>query len=623
MGRVYTMSMRGVAETLKSIFHGIKDDKAGGKLGISDVAFFLRFVKPSWKLWALGIALISFNMSLRSLVPMSSKVLIDYVILQKSPDDIASLFSTLGLGSIASHVDWLLGSIHALMAVLIVLGVAYALLELARNYVTMRSQQEFTFNLQTGLFYHMLNLPVSFFKDKQSGYLASRISGDVQLLQYLFSQYMPQLMSEAAFTATGIVLLYLLSPVLTMALVIVMPVYFIINRVFQGAVRTFSRLERENSAQISKDIQEVLSGVEVVKSFGSEKRETGKVSEKMRGIIRIRLVSGLLTSTSQLFMRGAQFFIVLFVMFVGAGEIRAGRMSIGDYVAYASYVLMLSGSLNSLFYSTLILQPIIVSMERLKEIFTTASEYEPPLPGKAHVRPAKVGGHIKFDSMSFAYENGKEVLKGVSFEALPGDVVAIVGASGAGKTTLINLLLKFYRPSSGRIYLDGIDLEAIDSHWLREQVSIVSQDIFLFNDTVENNIRYSRPDASRDEVMEAAALAHIDRDIEGLPEAYGTMIGERGVKLSLGQRQRISMARAFLKGSDIIVMDEPTSSLDTVTEAMLKDSFRELVKGKTAFIISHRASLTELANKVLVIDGGRAVEAATPAKAIPAASPTT
>jgi ABC-type multidrug transport system fused ATPase/permease subunit len=581
---------------------------AGKKVGFRDIAFLFRLIKPFWKQWSLSIVLVLLTMAIKSLIPMGSKFLIDYLILNKNPAGLREFLTSAHIGFLYPAIGPLSGSAAFIAAVLLALGLAYGMLELLRSYTTMRSQQKFINTLQDRLFSHILSLPMAFFKNTRSGYLASRISGDIQILQYLFSQYLPRAIGDLAFFAASVFLLYGLSPGLTALLVATLPLYLLINAVFFSTIQALSRLDREVSARMAGDIQEVISGVEVVKCFGSERREADKLSDSMQYAMHIRIVSDFLISASQLFMKGAQFIIVIALLLAGAGQIRLGAMTPGDYIAFLSYVFMLSGTMNSLFYLSLVLQPIAVSVERIKELLATAPEFEPPARGKALIRPERLAGHVKFDGVSFSYEDGRDILRCISFEALPGDIVAIVGASGAGKTTVINLLLRFYHPRSGAIYMDSIDLRDIDPRWLRRQVSVISQDTFLFNDTVENNILYGRPGASRDDVVRAAAQAGIDEDIKKLPEAYGTMIGERGTKLSAGQRQRISMARAILKGSSIIIMDEPTSALDAVTEEFLRDSLHKLIKGKTTFIISHHASLTKLADKTLIIEDGMTLE---------------
>jgi subfamily B ATP-binding cassette protein MsbA len=295
-------------------------------------------------------------------------------------------------------------------------------------------------------------------------------------------------------------------------------------------------------------------------------------------------------------------------MWFGAKEILKGSMTVGDYVAFTSYVIYLSSSINNLSMFHITLQPIFASMGRLMEIFRLVPEFKKEEKSKSLVKLDKVTGEIKFENVSFSYEEGQPVLKNISFTAHTGEIIALVGPSGSGKTTLINLVLKFYIPQSGSIYLDGHDLKEIDTKWLREQIGVVSQDVFLFNDTIEKNIKYGNPHATREEVISTAKKANIHDDVEMLANKYETEIGERGTRLSAGQRQRISIARAFLKNPPILIFDEPTSALDVDTESLIKDSLKKLTGNRTTFIIAHRLSTIDIAHKILVIEKGRIVE---------------
>jgi subfamily B ATP-binding cassette protein MsbA len=390
---------------------------------------------------------------------------------------------------------------------------------------------------------------------------------------------------------------------------LLLPVYFFMRYFFFERIRTLSYKERERHAELSQDMQEVLSGVEVVKTHATEEREVKKVAGRLRGVIQVRLIYTILSSISSSIMSGVQFFLLLLVVWVGVGEIKKGAITIGDFITFISYILFLTGAVNSLFYTYLNFQPILASMDRLKEMFSIVPEYDRQEKADKLLRPVSVDGKLEFESVTFAYNTGETVLKDISFKVSAGETIALVGASGVGKTTLVNLILKLYAPQSGVIRLDGNDLSQLDHTWLRKQTGIVSQDIFLFNDTIENNIKYGKTDASREEVIDAAKKAQIHDFILQLPKGYNTVIGERGAKISVGQRQRISIARAFLKGTPLLILDEPTSALDVETERSIKESLKSLMKGKTTIMISHRLSLTDMADKIIVIENSKIVQA--------------
>lgn len=594
--------------SVKSVYQ--KPQQPPVKFKLTDMGFFFQFFKPVWKVGVVSILLMVIISAIKSILPLSSKVLIDYVILKNGYVGITNALSTVGLGAYSPLVISLLSSINYVIFGLLVIGIVYASMQIVQGYLTMRYQQELTFNLETTLFDHVLRYPISFFKEKQTGYLMSRVMGDVNTLQYFFSNVITQTLSNALYVIFSLAILLTLNTTLVLVILCMTPIYLAINYFFSGRVRALSYREMESGAELSKDMQEVLSGVEVVKTHTTEEKEVEKVSNRMRNVIKARINTSILSMFSNSLSQGIQFLLLLLIMWVGAGEIQRGAMTVGDYTAFVSYITLMTGSINSLFFTYLSLQPMFTSMGRLKEMFSIVPEYERSS-NKHLLKPDKAIGKIKFDKVSFAYTVNEPVLKDVSFEVLPGEAIALVGPSGVGKTTLIDLILKFYTPQSGRVYLDDYDINDIDPVWLRRHIGVVSQDIFLFNDTIENNIKYGNLSATRDEILEVAKKAHIHEDIEKLSEGYQTLVGERGTKLSVGQRQRISIARAFLKGMPILILDEPTSSLDMDTEKYLKDSIKELMKGKTTFIISHRMSLTDIANKIIVLDNGKVVQSGT------------
>ncbi|NOY64968.1 MAG: ABC transporter ATP-binding protein [Nitrospirae bacterium] len=391
---------------------------------------------------------------------------------------------------------------------------------------------------------------------------------------------------------------------LTVIAISILPAFFLLNYLLAGRLRETSYKERETHAKTYSDIQEVLSGVETVKSYTAEKREHQRIITTVQELINTRIRRIVLALFSRYSVRMVQLFSTLVVMWFGVHEIWKNRISIGDYVAFSTYILFITSTVSEVSLFHLMIQPAMASLQRVREIFQIAPEMDVP----HALKPHPFRGELVFQNLSYCYEEGREVLKEINLSIKPGERVAIIGPTGAGKTTLVNLVLKFYTPTSGKILLDGHDLRLINTGWLREHTAVVSQDIFIFNDSVENNIRYGKPGATHEEVVEAAILAQIHEDILTLPEGYRTIIGERGTRLSAGQRQRISIARAFLKNPSILILDEPTSALDMETERALKDSLRHLTENRTTLIITHRETLLEIADRVYLLENGRLIE---------------
>jgi subfamily B ATP-binding cassette protein MsbA len=600
---------------INDIIAGIKaiinvQGPAASKFKLEDVAFFFQFVKPVWKAGALSLLMVMLTTAISAIMPMASKVFIDFVIQKTGYAGVENFLGSLGLGAYARVVNEHLSSFNFLLLCMLALGLANFVLNILETYFSAIYQQEMTFNVQTSLFDHVLRFPMSFIKSRQTGYLMSRVSDDVGMVQYLFSDAITTMISNAFYLLFVVAILLSMNARLAIIVVCVIPVYLAIRYLFSDRIRALSRREREYNSEVSRDMQEAISGIEVVKSYAMEKKESGKVALELKSVVKTRIARSILMAFASSFMSGTMFALTIVVMFFGAFDIQAGRMTIGDYVAFITYIMFLSNAVNMLYRTYLTFQPAFASMDRLMEMFGIAPEFE--WAGSAHMKKLEhVHGAVRFDNVSFSYDDSEPALKNISFEARPGETVALVGHSGAGKTTLVSLLLKLYVPQSGAIYLDGTDINELDHSWLRQQISIVTQDSFLFNDTIDNNIKSGRPGASRDEVVRVAKKARIHDFILGLPDGYDTLIGERGTRLSVGQRQRISIARAFLKDTPLIILDEPTSAIDPETEVQLKESLDELMKGRTTFIISHRMSLTDIASFIVVIENGRIVERGT------------
>jgi len=551
------------------------------------------------------MGLIFVTSGINALLPLGSKVLIDFIIMKEGFKKVEDYLKLLHLEKFIDPARYFLGSLNLMIITALILGLIIGITGLLQRYLTFKFQQESVLNMQTTLFDHLLSFPLTFFKGKQTGYLMSRVSDDINRIQLLFSYSIPQITSSLFYLSFGIIILFTLNIKLSLILICVIPFYVLINYFFAGRLRSISWRDMEKSAGLSGNFQEAISGIELIKSFAAEKREVGKVSATLRNVMRTRMKHTILSSISNYTMSGSRLILTLLIVWLGVHEKSKGTMTVGDFVAFTTYILFLSNSMNQLSSFFIMLQPIFAAMHRIMEIFRMIPEFDSNRKSGALIRPEKIRGEIEFKDVSFAYEEDRPALTDISFKVNPGNVIAIVGHSGAGKTTLINLLLKFYSPKSGSILLDGNDLKDIDHHWLRHQIGVVSQETFLFHDTIENNIKYGRPSATREEVIAAARKAHIHNDIESFPGRYDTKVGERGSTLSVGQKQRISIARAFLKDPKILIFDEPTSALDAETEGLIKDSFNELIKDRTTFIISHRKSVVDSADKIVVLDKGR------------------
>ncbi len=461
-------------------------------------------------------------------------------------------------------------------------------------------------DLRDRLFRHILDQSATFFSRHSSGQLMSRITSDVNQVQHAVSETVGDLMREGL-SLVGLAL-YLFYQDARLALVAVTGAPLVIYPLvrFGKRIRSTTRRSQEQLEQLSHVTAEAFTGHRIVKAFGAEAHEEQRFRRASQRLYRtnLKVTSALAILPPLMELLGG--LAVVGLIWYGSREIAQGTLSGGDFAAFVAAAFMMYAPIKKLSRVNATLQQAMAASERIFEILDTHSE----VPERPDALPLPRLRHgIEFRGVSFAYDGvSKTILKDVSFTVRAGQAVAVVGLSGAGKTTLVNLVPRFYDVSGGSILIDGTDVRDVTLASLRSQIGIVTQDTVLFDDTILGNITYGSPGASREEVEAAACAAHAHEFIVTLPERYDTRIGERGQKLSGGQRQRLAIARALLRNSPILILDEATSSLDAESELLVQDALHTLMRNRTSFVIAHRLSTVRRADAIVVIERGRVAE---------------
>jgi len=576
-----------IITTILKIFRAFHDgkyksDEQNLKFGLTSLKRLMPFIFKSLRIGIIAaISLILYSL-LTLPKPLFTKYIIDDVIIKKN-----------------------ISMLSFIVLVLISLLLLESVLSLLKQFYFFHFEQDVIFEIQQSLFGRVLRFPKSFFDSKQTGYLMSRLSGDVFRLRMLFSSTVVEVFTNALKFFGGVVILFFLHWKLTLYSLIFLPFFYVTVRYLGEKTRQLSHNMMEKSAQVSKNLQESISGVTLIKAFAREEKETQKISDSLQQSIEASVVQNTISAFSQLVIGIIASMGTVFVLWYGAREIIYGRLTIGGFVAFNSYLSYLYGPSRFLATTTVYMQSAFAALERVFSLFDLIPEDEED---QSKIKINNLNGKISFDHVTFSYDHQEPALKDISFSAKPGEKIAIVGPTGAGKTTLVNLVIQLYKAKQGKILFDGKDAATLNLRSIRERIGIVSQEIFLFDDTIINNIRYGKSEATDEEVYAVSMLAHAHEFITQLPEGYNTKVGERGVKLSTGQKQRISIARALLKDPDILIFDEPTSALDALTEKAIKAMLFEKTNSKTTFIIAHRLSTVISADKIIVLDKGRIVQ---------------
>ena len=542
-------------------------------------------ILPRRKVFAGGFVLMAINRVCALVLPQSTKYFIDNVI--------------------GKHEAQLLGPlVGAVLAATLIQGVtSFSLTQLLS-----KSAQRLIAELRQKVQRHIGFLPVAYYDSNKSGVLVSRIMSDVEGVRNLVGT---GLVDFAGGLLTALIALFMLlwiSPVMTALTASFVIAFALALRSAFKNIRPIFRERGKINAEVTGRLTESLGGVRVVKGYHAEEREanvfSAGVQRLLDNVIRSLTAVSLMSLSATVLMG----IVGAVVWYVGTRQIYSGHLTLGELMTFVAYLAFLIAPVMQVVNIGTQLTEALAGLDRTREVLREKRE-DSDTGRVTAVGPVR--GEVEFSHVGFSYEQGKQVLFDVSFRSAPGTVTALVGPSGSGKSTIISLVAAFHTPLEGRITVDGYDLSTVRLDSYRTQLGVVLQDTFLFDGSIEENVAFARPDATKEQILEACRIARVDEFAETFEKKYDTIVGERGVKLSGGQRQRVSIARAILADPRILILDEATSSLDSESEALIQEGLKYLMAGRTTFVIAHRLSTIRRADQILVVEGGQIVERGT------------
>jgi ABC-type multidrug transport system fused ATPase/permease subunit len=542
-------------------------------------------LRPRRGLLALGIVLMAINRVSGLALPYTTKYLIDNVMIHR-------------------QTNLLLPLVAGVLLATLLQGVTSYTLTQTLSKAAQRMITELRRNVQE----HVGRLPVAYYDANKTGALVSRIMSDVEGVRNLIGTGLVEFLGGLLTAAIALVMLLRISPVMTgLAFALLLLSMVGLRKAF-SVLRPIFRERAKINAEVSGRLTESLSGVRVVKGYHAESREHDVFTKGVQRLLD-NVLRSLTTMSMMSFSTTALGGVVgALVMLVGARQVLEGRITVGQFMSYTAFLAFMIAPMFQVVGIGTQLTEAVAGLERTREVLDERPEDEDP---RRTVTLRDIEGELAFDHVTFAYEQGKPVLQDVSFRASSGTVTALVGSSGSGKSTIIGLVAAFHVPVEGRVLVDGVDLATVRLDSYRTRLGVVLQESFLFDGSIRENVAFSRPRASEEEILAACRIARVDEFAERFPEGYDTIIGERGVKLSGGQRQRVSIARAILADPRILILDEATSSLDSESEMLIQEGLAQLMRGRTTFVIAHRLSTIRRADQILVVEAGRIVERGT------------
>lgn len=541
---------------------------------------FASYLRPYW----MGIAIVSclmiFSAAVTTLIPQLIRVVIDKVVLEGDHERLNLIIGgTAGILALKAFFNWY------------------------RVRLNFKIAQNVLYDLSRDLTSHLYRLSLRYYESNITGRIMSRVINDVNSLQQMIVMGSSQLV-EQTLTIFGVfVIVMLMNWKLSLATLLLFPVMLFIVITVSKSMRRISKDYQVKIGEMAGILQEGLSGIKVVQAFGGEKQELEKFSAKAEGKKKLGIFRGNQVAKLETTVDLTTNLSTLIILWVGGNQVMAGTLSLGELAAFLAYMQLLFRPIIRMSMLNNVVQSGIASLERIYELLDQQPDV---IEDTQAVSIDEIRGEVEFKNVSFSH-GSEQVLKDISFQARSGQIVALVGPSGAGKSTLVNLIPRFYDVEQGQITIDGIDLRRLKLASLRSHIGMVLQEPVLFSGSVRDNLRYAKGEVDEEEMVAAAKAANAHEFIEHLPQGYDTEIGEKGVKLSVGQKQRIALAMAIIKDPKILILDEATSSLDSESEQLIQQALEKLYQKRTTFVIAHRLSTIVKADQILVIDNGEVV----------------
>ncbi|TDJ59163.1 MAG: ATP-binding cassette domain-containing protein [Nitrospina sp.] len=518
-------------------------------------------------------------------VPLVIKQLVDVVMVEKNLDVLNKLAGLVGL-----------------------LFLIQMVFSTAHNYLFDLTEKRVATDFRKIVFNHLHTLSLGFFVKRRTGEIMSRMTNDLTTVEGVITDLPATVIQQSIRMLGGIAIIIYMNWKLTFMILVLAPIMVLFAKIFGKKLKALSKEIQDKLATSTTILEENLSGIQVVKSFVRQELEMKRFGDAVEDSFQSAKKRVKISAFFGPMIGFIAFSTGLGLLWYGGHEVIIGNISPGELIAFILYATIIAGPMGSFARLYTRVQEGLGASERLFEILDTKSEVQ-DLPG-APALP-RIKGRVEVRNLKFHYREDREVLTDINFTVEPGEMVALVGPSGAGKTTLIQLLHRFYDPTGGEILVDGIPIREVQLNSYLKQIALVPQETLLFGGTIEENIRYAKPNATFAEIVSAAKSANADTFIRQCPESYQTIVGEKGIRLSAGQRQRIAIARALLKDPHLLILDEATSALDNESEKLIQEALERLMRGKTSFVIAHRLSTIHNADRIIVLDQGRIAETGT------------